>query len=86
MRLEEKELRRKLNSSSEQIVMSNSRQKTQITSLEVENAQLKKHINSLYEQLDEKGVFISKVKHERDSMWQENTEMRHELLHSKIHK
>jgi len=65
MKIENQDLKRKNSSYSERQHLNSSKYKTQITSLETENSQLKKHINNLYSQLEQKTVFISKISSRR---------------------
>ena len=89
-KIENQDLRRKNSSYSERQHVNSSKYKTQIASLESENAQLKKHINNLYSQLEQKTVFISKIsslpspENERDTIQSEANEMRTELIQTRL--
>ena len=61
MKTENKELKRKQVTNSEQQLMNGSKFRTQVASLDTENAQLKKHISSLYAQLDEQNSSLARV-------------------------
>lgn len=61
VKTENKELKRKHATSSEQQLLTGSKFRTQVASLETENAQLKKHIGTLYAQLDEQNLCLARV-------------------------